>query len=238
MSYYVSKPPLPEAREANRLHAEAVKKRKDAAKETAARKWERKDKHDKACARERLEGLPLPPTPKSTEEEDSSTGGVDFSESDDFKAVTGVSPPPDQRGAGGEASTMALGERRLVPATLVVAPAARAERRSPMPAAGQRSPAPAAGRDSPAPAATGRRSPVPAAGQRLPSPATGRQTPAPATSTGGGASAASAETPVQTAPRLQVDPRATPSGQSSGGVSVPRARRSGMGKRSLSSLSE
>ena len=229
MSHYVSKPPLPEAREAIRLHAEAVKKRKDEAKAKASRKREREEEHKKACARARREGLPPPPTPESTEEEDSSSGGVDFSESDDFEAVTGASPPPGQRGASGEVSTMALGERRLAPATLVVAPAARA---------GRRSPAPAAGRDSPAPAATGRRSPVPAAGQRLPSPATGRQTPAPATSTGGEASAASAETPVQTAPRLQVDPRATPSGQSSGGVSVPRARRSGMGKRSLSSLSE
>ena len=50
---YVSKPPLPEARKSNRLHAEAVKKRKDAAKETVARKRERKENHDKACARAR-----------------------------------------------------------------------------------------------------------------------------------------------------------------------------------------
>jgi hypothetical protein len=93
---YVSKPPLAEAREANRLHAEVVKKRKDAVKETVARKGERKEKHDKACARAWLEGLPPPLMPESTEEEDSSTGGVDFLESDDFEAVTGVSPPLDQ----------------------------------------------------------------------------------------------------------------------------------------------
>ncbi|XP_039818690.1 translation initiation factor IF-2-like [Panicum virgatum] len=105
---------------------------------------------------------------------------------------------------------MVLGERGLAPATLVVAPAARAERRSSTPTAGQRSPASAAGRDSPASAA----------------------------STGSGASVVSVETPVRTAPRLQVDPRATPSGQSSLGVSVPRARRSGTGKRSLSSPAE
>ena len=79
---YVSKPPLPEARKANRLHAEAVKKRKDKAKETATRKRERKENHNRACARSR--GVPPPPTPESTEEEDSSTGGVDFSEPDDF----------------------------------------------------------------------------------------------------------------------------------------------------------
>ena len=57
---------------------------KDTAKETAARKREIKEKHDKACARAWLEGLPPPLTPESTEEEDSSTGGVDFSEPDDF----------------------------------------------------------------------------------------------------------------------------------------------------------
>ena len=124
---YVSKPPLPEAREANRLHAEAVKKWKDEAKAKAARKREREEEHKKACARTRREGLPPPPTPESTEEEDSSSGGVDFSESDDFEMVMGASPPPAQRGAGVEASTMTIGERRLVLATLVVAPATRAE---------------------------------------------------------------------------------------------------------------
>jgi hypothetical protein len=91
---YVSKPPLPEVREANRLHAQLYKKRKDEVKAKAARKRQRKEEHDKACARARREGIPPLPTPESTEEEDSSTGGVDFSESDDFKAVTGVSPPP------------------------------------------------------------------------------------------------------------------------------------------------
>ena len=118
---YVSKPPLPEAREANRLHAEAVKKRKDAAKET-------------------------------------------------------------QR---------------------------------------QRSHAPAAGGRSPAPAAT-----------------TGRRTPAFVTPAGGRTSAASTEMPEQMAPRVQVDPRVTSPGQSSGGVGIPRDRRSSTGKHSLSSLSE
>ena len=35
---YVSKPPVPEEHEANRLHREAVKKKKDAAKVAATRK--------------------------------------------------------------------------------------------------------------------------------------------------------------------------------------------------------
>jgi hypothetical protein len=75
---YVLKPPLPEAREANRLNAEAVKKRKDVAKAKAARKREREEEHKKAGARARSEALPPPPTLESTEEEDSSIGGVDF----------------------------------------------------------------------------------------------------------------------------------------------------------------
>ena len=45
---YVSKPRLLEVREANCLHAEAVKKRKDKAKETAARKREKKENHNMA----------------------------------------------------------------------------------------------------------------------------------------------------------------------------------------------
>ena len=63
---YVSKPPLPEARKANRLHAEAVKKRKDEAEAKATRKREREEEHKKACARARREGLPSPPTPDVT----------------------------------------------------------------------------------------------------------------------------------------------------------------------------
>ena len=48
---YTSKPPVPEEREVNHLHAEAVKKQKDAADAAAARKRKRKrkDKRDKAC---------------------------------------------------------------------------------------------------------------------------------------------------------------------------------------------
>ncbi|XP_039797487.1 serine/arginine repetitive matrix protein 1-like [Panicum virgatum] len=224
----ISKPPTPEARKANHLHGEAVKKKKDATKEAATRKRERKEEHEKVCKIARMEGSPWPPMPESTEEKDSSSCGVDFSEPDDFEVVKSASPPPAHRGAGGEGSLMALGEARRW----------QGERRSPTPTMGQRSPVPAAGRRSPTPAtgqrlpvpAVGRRLPTPATGQRLPSPATGRQTPAPAASSGGGGGGG--------VPRLQSNPRATPSGQSSGGVSVPRSRRSGTGKRSMGCLSE
>jgi len=71
-----------------------------------------------------------------------------------------------------------------------------------------------------------------------PPPAAGEETPAHRVLICGNESAAGAETPVLTAPRLQADPRAAPSGQSSRGGAVPRARRSDTGKRSMSARSE
>ena len=41
---YTSRPPVPEEREVNHLHAEAVKKQKDAVEAAAARKRKRKEK--------------------------------------------------------------------------------------------------------------------------------------------------------------------------------------------------
>ncbi|XP_039834423.1 uncharacterized protein LOC120695188 [Panicum virgatum] len=72
-----------------------------------------------------------------------------------------------------------------------------------------------------------RRSPTPAAAGRSSTPMTERRSPLPATGEG---------TPAQTASRLQADPRMTPLDQSSRGVNVPRARRSGTVKRTFSSL--
>ena len=89
---HVSKPPVPEEREANRLHGEAVKKKKDAAEEAAARKRKRKEKHEKECKIARAEGNVRPAKPESIEEEDSSDVELDFS--DDDEAVTGTGSPP------------------------------------------------------------------------------------------------------------------------------------------------
>ena len=108
---YTSKPPVPEEREVNRLHAEAVKKQKDAAEAAAARKRKRKEKHEKACKIAHAEGKPWPATPESTEEEDSSDIELNFSEDDE--AATGAGSPPVHRGAGGEDVTVTLGEARL-----------------------------------------------------------------------------------------------------------------------------
>ena len=55
-----SRPPIPEECEVNHLHAEAVKKRKEAAEEAAERKRKRKAKHDKASKIARAEGKPRP----------------------------------------------------------------------------------------------------------------------------------------------------------------------------------
>ena len=202
---YVSNPPIPEEREANRLRDEAVKRRKDAARDAATRKRERKERHEKECKVTDAEGAPRPATPESSEEEDSSDIVPNFSESDGDEAVTGADSPPAYRGASGEDVTVTLGEARLTPGSLVEPYPARTERRSPTPAAGERSPTPAASRRSPVPAA-GRRSPTPATGQRLPLSGTGRQTPAPTAST------ASTDTATQTALGPRVDPRATPPG--------------------------
>ena len=142
---YVSKPPIPEEREANRQRDEAAKKKKDAAKETAARKRRRKEEYAKACKIVLAEGAPCPVTPESTEEEDPSDGGLNFSESDCDEVVTGTSFPPAYLRADGVGSSVVLGEARLTPGSLVEPYATRAERRSPAPVAGQRLPASAVG---------------------------------------------------------------------------------------------
>ena len=65
-----SKPPVPEQRLINRLHAEKMKRRKDATEAKAERKRKRKAKHDKECKLARAEGKARPATPESSEEEE------------------------------------------------------------------------------------------------------------------------------------------------------------------------
>jgi len=189
-----SRPLIPEEREVNRLHAEAVKKQKDAAEAAAARKRKRKrkEKHDKACKIAHAEGKPRPAMPESTnEEEDTSDAEVNLP-GDDEVATSADSPPVYQE-AGDEDAPAMLREARPAPGLLADPPLAGTERRSPTPAAGRRSPTPAAGCRSSTPA-TERRSPLLATGEGIP---------APVMSTGGDGSAASAGTPEQTASRVQ-----------------------------------
>ena len=132
---YTSRPPVPEEREVNRLHTEAVKNQKDTAETAAARKRKRKEKHDKACKIAHKEGKPRPATPESTEEEEgSSDAEINFS--DDDEVATGTGSPSVYRGTGDEDAPVTLGEARLTPGSLVNPPLVGAERRSPTPAAG------------------------------------------------------------------------------------------------------
>ena len=143
---HVSKPPVPEEREANRLHGEAVKKKKDAAKQASTRKRERKEKHEKECMIALAKGRLRPATPESTEEEDSSDVELNFS--DDDEVVTGAESPLAYSRVDGEDSSAVLGEARLTLGSLARPPTARTEQRSPAPVAGQRSPMPPAGKGS------------------------------------------------------------------------------------------
>ena len=130
---YTSKPPVPEECEVNCLHGVAVKKKKDAVEEAAARKRKRKEKHEKECKIARAEGKPRPATPESTEEEDSSDVELNFS--DDDEAATGAGSPPVYRGAGDEDVRVMLGEVWLTSGSLVDPPLVGVGRRSPTPAA-------------------------------------------------------------------------------------------------------
>jgi hypothetical protein len=142
---YVSKPPVPEEREAYRLHGEAVKKKKDVVKQAATRKRERKEKHEKECKIAEAEGDPRPATPESIEEEDSSDVELRFS--DDDEAATGAGSLSVYRGIGGEDMTVTLGEVRLTPRSLTEVPhPVSTEPGLPTQAAGRGSPTPAAGR--------------------------------------------------------------------------------------------
>ena len=111
------------------------KKRKDEAKATALRKRLRREAYEKENKRRQREGLSPQTTPESTPEESSSSGGVDFSESEDFEIETAGCPPPVQQWAGVEASTSVAGEKRPAPVTIEETPAPRVDRRSPTSAA-------------------------------------------------------------------------------------------------------
>ena len=139
-----SRPPISEEREVNRLHAEVVKKRKEAAEAAAERKRKRKAKHDKACKIARAEGKPRPATPESTDEEED-TSDAEVNLPGDDEVATGADSLPVYQEAGDEDALVAPREARPTPGLLVDPPLAGTERRSPTPSAGRRSPTPAVG---------------------------------------------------------------------------------------------
>ena len=89
----ISKPPVPEQRLINRLHAEKMKRRKDAVEAKVERKRKRKAKHDKACKLVRAEGKPQPAMPKSSEEDEEETSDAEDHSLGSDRAAAGASPP-------------------------------------------------------------------------------------------------------------------------------------------------
>ena len=170
-----SRPPIKEEREVNRLHAEAVKKRKEAAEAAADKKRRRKEKHDKACKITRAEGKPRPATPESTSEEEEDASDAEAHLPGGDEAATGADSPPVYQEAGDEVAPATLREVRPAPGLLA---------------------------DSPLTHTGGGWQIIHARDRAEVSPASdGRGGPMPAMSTGDDGSAASAGTPAQTASR-------------------------------------
>ena len=140
MKSHPSKPPVPEERLINRLHAEKLKRRKDAAEAKAERKRKRKAKHNKACKITRSEGKPRPATPESSEEdeEEEASDAEDHALRGDGAAASAGSPPTyrwdDDEGAPEE--TRAVAESSAGPSL------EGAERESSPPVAGEETPTP------------------------------------------------------------------------------------------------
>ena len=136
----ISKPPVPEQRLINRLHAEKMKRRKDAAEAKVERKRKRKARHDKACKLARAEGKPQPATPESSEaDEEEASDAEDHALRGDGEGA-GASPPPFFLWAEDEGEPTAPEETRAVASTLPSLEGA--ERESPPPAGGEEMPAP------------------------------------------------------------------------------------------------
>ena len=192
-----SKPPVPEEHQVNRLHAEKLKRRKDAAEAKVERKRKRKAKHEKACKLTRAEGKLRPAMPESTEEDEEEASDAEDHALGGDGAAAGASSPPTYRWDDDEGAPAAPEETRAVAETSARPSLEGAERESSPPAAGEETPAPE----------------VPIRGDEA---------------------AAGAESSALPASSHQADTRGAPSGQSSRGGGVLRARRSATRKRSMS----
>ena len=133
------RPPILEEREVNRLHAEAVKKRKEAAEAAADRKRRRKEKHDKACKIARAEGKPRPATPESTSEEEDNSSDAEAHLPGEDEAAIGADSPPVYQEAGDEYAPAVPHEAGPILGPLADPPLAGTKRRSPTPAGGKSS---------------------------------------------------------------------------------------------------
>ena len=134
------KPPIPEERLINRLHAEKMKRRKDAAEAKAERKRKRKAEHYKARKLARAEGNPRPAMPESSdEEEEEASDAEDHAPRGDGEGA-GASPPPFYLWDDDEGELAAPEETRAVASAHPSLE--EAERESSPPAAGEETPAP------------------------------------------------------------------------------------------------
>ena len=141
MKCHPSRPPVPEEHHINRLHAEKLKRRKDAVEAKAETKRKRKAKHDKACKIARSEGKPRPATPESTDEEEEASDAEGHLLGDDGVAAGASSPPTYQRDDD-EGASAAPEETRIAEESSADLSLEGAERESSPPAAGEETPAP------------------------------------------------------------------------------------------------
>ena len=140
MKCHPSRPPVSEERQINRLHVEAIKRRKDAAEANAERK--RKTKHDKACKITHSEGKPRPATPESTDEEEEDASDAEGHLLGDDGAAAGAGSPLTYQWDVDEGAPASLGETRTAAESSVDPSLEGAERESSPPAVGEETPAP------------------------------------------------------------------------------------------------
>ena len=138
----ISKPPVPEQRLINRLHAEKMKRQKDAAEAKVERKRKRKARHDKACKLARAEGKPQPATPESSEEDEEETSDAEDHSLGSDGAVAGASPLPTYEWDADEGAQEAPEETRVAAEPSVGPSLEGAERESSPLTAGEETPAP------------------------------------------------------------------------------------------------
>ena len=137
-----SKPPVPEERQINRLHAEKMKRRKDAVEAKVERKRKRKAKHDKACKLARAEGKQQPATPESSEEDEEEASDAENHSLGGDGAAAGAGSPPSYQWNDDEGAPAAPEETRAVAESSADPSLEGAERESSPPAAGEETPAP------------------------------------------------------------------------------------------------
>ena len=142
MKCHPSRPPVPEERQINRLHAEKLKRRKDAAEAKSERKRKRKEKHNKACKIARSEGKPRPAMPESTSEEEEDTSDAKGHLLGNDGVAAGASSPPTYQWDVDEGAPAAPGEARTATEPLADPSLKGAERELPPPAVGEETPAP------------------------------------------------------------------------------------------------